>query len=80
MRFGFDNLVYQLEKADMTPELYDELVNFSFDSLRDVVKEYTKLDNRWERSAHRFSARFLECLKRLVRYHFYSSVLRIFII
>jgi len=54
----------------MTPELCDELLIFSFDSLRDIVKELEKFNSNWVDSTHNFSARFLECLKSLVCYHF----------
>jgi len=64
----------------MTPELCDQLITVSFDSLQDVVKEHNKFDNDWVGGVHDFFAPLLECLKRLVRYHFYSSVLHIFII
>ena len=80
MRIGLYNLGYHLENAEMTPELRDRLINFSFDSLQDVVKESKQFDDDWVRFAHDFSTQFLEGLKRLVRYHFYSCVLHIFII
>jgi len=63
----------------MTPELYGELINFSFDSLQDAVKEYKKFtDGRT--STLDFSFPLIDCLKTLVRCHFYSYVFHIFII
>ena len=52
----------------MTPELRDNLNNFSFESLQDVV-ETSKALNGWMGSVYNFSPPFLECLKRLVCYH-----------
>jgi len=36
MRLGVFGAVYHLENAEMTPELQDNLINFSFDNLQDV--------------------------------------------
>ena len=58
----------------MTPELCDDLINFSFDSLQDVLKESQECIP-WPGSVHNFSPPFLECLKQLVCFHFYSCVL-----
>ena len=64
----------------MTPDLCEQLIIFSFDSLQDIIKERKKFNNDWVGSAHDFFAPLLECLKRLVRYGFYSCGLHIFII
>ena len=69
-------MVRHLENAEMTPDLQKDLINFSFDNLWDVFKN----DHIQKRSKYYnicyFAARFLECLKKLVRYHFCSSVLQ----
>ena len=70
--FCFYDIVYHLENAEMTPELHDDLVNFSFDNFWNV--------NNSRDIVHGFSVLFLKCLKRLVRYHIYSCVLCIFIL
>ena len=74
--FCFDDIVYHLENAEMTPELHDDLINFSFNKLwghwgvkkSDPAWNYVNMHN------------FLECLKRLVCHHIYSCVLCIFIL
>ena len=71
------DLIYHLDNAEMTPELYHDLMTFSFNCLwQHFVKRY---DNGPCFNVHGFTAKFLNCLKRLVRYHFYSCVFRIFI-
>ena len=66
------NTVYHLENAEMTPELCDDLINFSFDNLWDVIKSRMH-ESDWEYvTAHNFSPIFLECLKKLVCYRIYS--------
>ena len=79
-KIGDVNLVYQLDNAEMTPELCHDMNNFSFYCLLDVIKEFQKHDKNWNRglTVHLFTPRFLKCLKRLVRYHFYSCVLLVF--
>jgi len=77
---GYYNIVHHLKNADMTPELRDDLINFSFDSLQDVIREHKESSKNWIGSVHNLSVPFLACLKRLVRYHFYLCVLQIFII
>ena len=40
MWLGFDNTMYHLKNAEITPELHDDLINFSFEKLEDVFKNY----------------------------------------
>jgi hypothetical protein len=69
MRISYYDIIYHLENAEMTPELCDDLINFSFDNLWDVTK-FTRHNSDWEYvTAHDFSPTFLGCLKRLVCYH-----------
>jgi len=73
-------LVGHLDNAEMTSELCHNLVDFSFDCLHDFFKGYKNNYEDWYYNVHIFTPHFLDCLKRLVRYHFYnSSVLQIFI-
>jgi hypothetical protein len=65
------NIVHNLENAEMTLALCDDLVNFSFDNLWNV-KDFPEL-------AQTFPPLLIECLKRLVCYHIYLYVLCIFI-
>ena len=67
---GYSDLIYHLDNAEMTPELRHDLINFSFDRLQDVFKQYRKHKEDRHHDVHFFTPRFLECLKRLVRYHF----------
>jgi len=58
----------------MTPELCDDLINFSLKDFWGVNK--SKIDNsHWNyfMSMHDFSAAFLERLKRLVCRHMFSA-------
>jgi hypothetical protein len=75
---GFD-IVYHLENAEMTPELYHDLINFSFDAFWDLNKPKMH-HSLWNYSVHNLSAAFLECLKRLVCCYIYLYILCIFII
>jgi len=72
------NIVYHLENAEMTPELCDDLINFSLNDFWDINKSKIA-HSGWNYivSTHDFSAAFLECLKRLVCHHIYSCVLYI---
>ena len=54
----------------MTPELYDDLTNFSFDNLWDVDKRMSHESPR--PNIHNFPPAIFECLKMLVCYHIYS--------
>jgi hypothetical protein len=67
--FGFSDTMYHLKNAEMTAELCDDLVNFSFDNLHDVFKNYqTQYPNSYYTIFH-FVPRFLECLKMMVCDH-----------
>jgi hypothetical protein len=37
-RFSLYNTIYQFENAEMTPQLCDDLINFSFDDLQDAIE------------------------------------------
>jgi len=69
LEIGYYHIVYHLENAEMTPELRDDLIAFSFDCVQDVLKQ--KYDY-WIGDIRYFSPRFLECLKKLVCYDFCS--------
>ena len=79
MCIGNWDLIYHLENAEITAELCDELNNFSFTSLQDIVKEHKKFNDSRVDNVYNFSVRFLECLERLVCYHFHSCIVHIFI-
>jgi len=72
-----DDIFYHLENAEMTPELCDDLINFSFNNLSDVAK-HSSHPNSYD--VHHFAPFFLGCLKKLVCYHIYSCILCIFIL
>jgi len=76
VQFGFYSTVYHLDNAEMTPELQDDLINFSFDKLQDVLNNY-HIQNPDCCNIYHFAPTFLECLKRLVCNHFCSSALQI---
>jgi hypothetical protein len=69
---GYYDIVYHLENVEMTPELCDDLTNFSFGNLWDVDKRMSHESPR--ANIHNFPPAFLECLKRLVCYHIYSCL------
>jgi len=75
VQIGYWNFVYHLDNAEMIQELSHDLINFSFDSFQDVLKEFKERDKDWPGNVHIFTTLFLNCLKGLVRYHFYSCVL-----
>ena len=76
----FCSTFYHLENAEMTPELCDDLIKFSFDILWDLNKPKMH-DSDWEYvNVHNFSPTFLGCLKRLVCHHIYLCILCIFIL
>jgi len=77
LSMAYHDINYHLENAEMTLELRDDLIHFSFDCFQDMVKE---ADDPWiqMRGIHNFSPRFLEYLKVLVCYHCYSHILCIF--
>jgi len=66
---------YHLQNADMTPELQDDLMNFSFDNLQNVLKIYHIQNSDGYYNICYFSHNFLGCLKKLVCHHVCSSVL-----
>jgi len=77
MRISYYDVVYHLQNAEMTPELCDDLINFSFNN---VIKS-TIHDSNWEYvTAHDFSPPFLGYLKRLVCHHIYLRIVCIFIL
>ena len=63
----------------MTSELCDDLINFSFDNLHDVFENYHTHDPTSRLTIHHFVPPFLECLKKLVCYHFHSCILCILV-
>ena len=67
--FGFHNTVRHLENAEMTTELRDDLIEFSFDDLHNVFKNYKTHNPNDHLTIFRFFPRFLECLKKLVGHH-----------
>ena len=76
MWWGVFSTVYHLENAEMTPELQDDLINFSFDNVRDVFENHHTQNPDKYYSIWYFAPGFLECLKKLVCDYFFSSVLR----
>jgi hypothetical protein len=66
--------VYHLENTEMTPELQDDLIDFSFDNLQDVFKNYCIQNPDQPFNICYFIPSFLECLKKLVCHHLCSSV------
>jgi len=69
--------VYHLENAEMTPELQDDLINFSFHNIQDAFKIFRTQHRHSCHSICYFTPSFLQCLKKLVCSHFCSSVLQI---
>jgi hypothetical protein len=74
---GVFSTVYHLENAEMTPELQDDLMNFSFDNLRDVFENHHIQNPDKYYNLCYFAPSLLECLKKLVCHHSCSSVLQI---
>ena len=72
---GFFCTVDHLENAEMTPELRDDLINFSIDNLQNVMKELHLQNADGSYSICYFCPHFLECLKKLVCHHLCSLVL-----
>ena len=75
MEFGFYDTIPHLENAEMTTELCDDLINFSFDNLHNTFKNYPIHNPTSRLTLHHFVPPFLECLKKLVCYHFHSCIL-----
>jgi len=62
MRYSYENIIYHFDQAEMTPELCEDLINFSVDDLQHVLHSYP-------RSSFRilgFMPKLLSRLKRLV--------------
>lgn len=78
-RLSAHNITYQLENAEVTPELCDDLSNFSFNDLQDILKNSHIHDPLGEHSILTFASPFLAVLKQLVCYYFQSHILCIFI-
>ena len=73
---GYEDLAHHLDNAEMTPELHHDLINFSFTCLQDCFKERNKCnENPPDYGVHGFTTVFLQCLKRLVRHHFYLCII-----
>ena len=76
--FSFRNTIYHLENAEMTTELRDDLINFSFDNLHNVFKNFQIHNPNIHLTLFDFLPEFLECLKKLVCHHFHFYILCIF--
>ena len=78
MWLGYFCTVYHLENAEMTSELHDDLIHFSFDNLQNVIKDLNSHSYHGP-SYHicYFTPRFLGYLKKLVCHHCCSFVLQI---
>ena len=76
--FGFDCAVYHLEAAEMTSELRDDLIKFSFDNLYDALKNSHRLYPNVRYSILFLARSFLAALKKLVCLHFHPYILCIF--
>jgi hypothetical protein len=63
--FGFYNTTYHFDNAEMTPELCDDLINFSFNSLQDVFKNRQIWNPDETYNILTFLPPFLMALKRL---------------
>ena len=74
--FGFYNTAYHFENAEMTPELCDDLINFSFDNLQDVFKNNQIRNSDRTYNILTFFPPFLMVLKKvsLVCYGCHSHV------
>jgi hypothetical protein len=58
----------------MTTELRDDLINFSFDNLHNVFKNYHTQYPDENYNIFSFFPRFLECVKKLVCHHVHSCI------
>jgi len=77
MWLEYFNTVYHLQNAEMTPELQEDLINFSFHDLQDVFKDVHLQHPQKDYSVCYFAPYFWGCLKKLVCHHFCSSILQI---
>jgi hypothetical protein len=75
LSFGFHDTVRHLENAEMTTELHDDLINFSFDNLHNVFKNCQIQHPETIHDIFHFVPPFLECLKKLVCHHLHSCIL-----
>ena len=66
--FGYYNTPYHFQNAEMTPELRDDLINFSFDNLQDVFENCQIWSPDRTYSVLTFLPLFLIALKKLVCY------------
>jgi hypothetical protein len=65
--------IYYFRNAEMTSELYDDLINFSFNNLQDALKD-TQV-SKMPYSIFAFTPGFLADLRKLVCYCFHSCIL-----
>ena len=73
----FTRIIYHLENAEMTTELQDDLINFSFENLHDVFEKFKTQAPRIAYMRFYFVPCFLECLGKLVCHHSPSCLLYI---
>ena len=73
--FGSYLTTYHLENAEMTTELRDDLMGFSFDNLHSAFINYHTHNPNSDPSIFHFFPPFLECLKKLVCYNFHPCSL-----
>jgi len=64
----------------MSTELHNDLINFSFEKLYNVFKNYQTHNPDSGYTMLHFVPSFLECLRKLVCYHFHSCVLCILVL
>jgi hypothetical protein len=67
--YGFHNICRHLENAEITTELCDDLIDFSFNNIHDVFKNHQTNNPNSHNTIFCFVPRFLECLKKLVCHH-----------
>jgi len=73
--FGFHNATYHIKNAEITPELHDDLINFSFHKLQDVFKNCHIPDRRGGYTLLTFIPSLLADLKPLVWCRFHSRMM-----
>jgi len=80
MWIWFYNIVHHLERAEMTPQLLHDLINFSFHDLQDLLENHRMQFSGMRYSIFGFAPRFLEGLQKLVCHHFhFTHSLRIYV-
>jgi hypothetical protein len=72
--FGFYNTVYHCENGEITPELRDDLIKFSFDDLEGVMTNSHIRNPDRTYSTLAFAPLFLAGVKKLVCQSFQSSI------